>query len=154
MRKFLIVLGSLTLIAAIAYPVSAWGPRWGGGYPMGGGPGVCGYYDRGYERMTDEQRSRLDTLYQKFFDRTAAIRNQIWTKSGELDTLLGTSTPDPDKVRTLQKEISDLKGQMAQEQIAMELEARKIAPKANYFPGHRRGHRWQMGGYGPGGCWN
>lgn len=155
MKKLLVIFGSIILIAAMAYPVSAWGPGRGGGYHMGyGGPGLCRYYDRGYDKMTEAQRSQLDNLYQKSFDKTAPLRTQIWTKSGELDTLLGTSSPDPDRVRSLQKEISDLKGKMAQERINAELEARKIAPKGDYFRGNRRAHRWHGGGYGPGGCGN
>jgi len=158
MKKSLIILGGIALITALAYPVSAWGPRWGGGQHMGyGGHGFHENYGRGYDNMTEAQRSQLDDLYQKSYDKMAPIRNQIWTKSGELDTLLGTSSPDPDRLRTLQKEISDLKGKMAQERISMELEARKIVPKGSYFRGHRGAHRGSMGGYGsggPGGCWN
>lgn len=155
MKRLLVILGSIVLIGAIAYPVSAWGPGWGRGHPMGyGGPGYCWNYDRGSGALTETQRSQLDDLYQKFYDKTAALRNQIWTKSGELDTLLGTSSPDPEKVRALQREISELKTKMEKERIDLELEARKITPRGSYIRDHRRAHRWHRGGYGPGGCWN
>lgn len=160
MKKLLVVLGSIMLIAAVAYPVSAWGPRWGGDRHMGyGGHGFSGNYGQGYGRMTEAQHSQMDDLYQKFFDKTAPLKNQTWTKYGEMDILLGTSSPDPDRVRTLQKEISDLEGKLAQERVDMVLEARKIVPKGNYFRGRgaARGRHMGMGGNGPGGpgeCWN
>jgi len=160
MKKLLVVLGSIMLIAAVAYPVSAWGPRWGGDRHMGyGGHGSSGNYGQAYDRMTETQRSQMDDLYQKFYDKTAPLKNQIRIKYGEMDTLLGTSSPDPDRVRALQKEISDMKGKLAQERVDMELEARKIVPKGNYFRGHRAARGWHMGmgSNGPGGpgeCWN
>ncbi len=155
MKKLLAILGGIVLVAAVAYPVSAWGPGWGRGPHMGyGGPGFCGAYDRGYDRMTETQRSQLDNLYQGFYDRTAQLRNQIWTKAGELDTLLGTSNPDPERVKALQREISELKGKMAQEEINLELEARKIQPQGGYFAGQGRYRMGYSGGYGRGGCWN
>ena len=119
-----------------------------------GDPGYCRNYERGYADPAGEERTRLDNLYKKFYDKTATLRDEIWTKSGQLDTLLNTSSPDPEKVKALQNEISNLKSKIAQERINIELEARKIAPKGSYFRDHRRAHRWHRGGYGPGGCWN
>jgi zinc resistance-associated protein len=162
MKRFAIILGSILLVAAIAYPVLAHGPGWGRGHHMWGtgraGGGPCWYGDRGYGNVTPEQRTQLDQVYQKFTNETAPLRNSIWSKLGELRTLLNTSKADPEKVMALQKEISDLKAKLAQKRVELELEARKIAPEAGYAGRYGRGYGHHMGyghmGYGAGRCWN
>jgi len=163
MRKILTILGVVVLVASIAIPVLAHGPGWGRvrhmmGY-WGGGPGNCGQYGRGYDRVTEEQRSQLDRLYQNFYDETAKLRDEIWAKSAELNALLSSPNPDAAKAKALQKEISDLRTKLAQERINFELEGRKIAPELRsgrgYQGRHMRGHGHgmgygrHMGGYGP-----
>ena len=149
----------------------------------GGGPDNCHGYGwsegRGSQNLTDEQRGQLDTLRQEFIDRTAPIKNEIWSKKAQINTLMSTSNPDAEKVRALQKEISDLKAQLAQERIDFQLETRKINPDARFGAGYGRGGfgpqkrgrgpgygnncplweggrgpGWQRGGFGPGSCWN
>jgi Spy/CpxP family protein refolding chaperone len=124
-----------------------------------GGPGYGCEYDRGYDKLTEEQRSKTDELYRKFYDETAKLRDEIWAKSAELDTLLNSANPDAAKAKALQKEISDLRARIAQERINFELEGRKIAPELRsdrgYQGRHMRGHGHgmgyghHMGGYGP-----
>jgi zinc resistance-associated protein len=144
---------------------------WGGGP----GQGYCGDYGPGAGNLTEEQRTQLDTLNKKFFDETAQLRNEMWTKSSELRALLNSPNPDADKARALQKEITGLRAQLAEKRLDLELEERKIAPDARYGSGygrggygkgygrgyghHMRGHGpgggygHHMGGYGPGSCW-
>ena len=163
MRKTLTILGAVVLagavvlVAAIAIPVLADGPGCGRGHHMmgywEGGPDYCRQHGRGYDRLTDEQRSQLDKLYQKFYDETAQLRDEIRAKSEELNTLLSSPNPDAEKAKSLQKEISDLRAKIAQSQINLRLEERKIAPKAYYGRRHGRGYGHHMGGYGPHGCW-
>jgi hypothetical protein len=124
-----------------------------------GGPGYGCEYDRGYDKLTEEQRSKSDELYRKFFDETAKLRDEIWAKSADLDTLLNSANPDAAEAKALQKEISDLRARIAQERINFELEGQKIAPELRsgrgYQGGHMRGHGQgmgygrHMGGYGP-----
>jgi Spy/CpxP family protein refolding chaperone len=124
-----------------------------------GGPGYGCQYDRGYDKLTEEQRSKSDELYRKFYDETAKLRDEIWAKSAELDTLLNSANPDAAKAKALQKEISDLRARIAQERINFELEGQKIAPELRsgrgYQGRHMRGHGHgmgygrHMGGYGP-----
>jgi zinc resistance-associated protein len=96
--------------------------------------------------VTEEQHTKLDTLHKKFYDETAQLRNDMWTKSTELSTLLNSPNPDADKARALQKEITDLRAQLAEKRLNFELEERKIAPDARYSSGYGR----HMRGYGPG----
>jgi len=172
MKKTLTIVASVVLVVAIAYPVLAWGPGWGKGHHTmgyrGGGPGYCWQYGRGNENLTEEQSGQLDKLSKKFYDETAQLRNEIWTKSAELNTLLNSSDPDAEKAKALQKEISGLKAKMAEKRINFELEERKITPEVRSGRGYGRGHysshmrgygpstgySGHMGGYGPGACWN
>ena len=178
MKRVIVLVGILVLVGAIAVPVLAHGPGWGRGHHMGwgGGPGYgyCGDYGPGASNLTDEQRTQLDALNKKFFDETAPLRNEMWTKSRELSALLNSPNPDAVKARALQKEITGLRAQLAEKRLDFELAERKIAPDARYGSGygrgygsgygkgygpHMRGHGpgWgyghHMGGYGPGGCW-
>jgi hypothetical protein len=54
MKRITTTLGIAVLFVALAIPVFAWGPGWGGGGRMmgywGGGPGHCWDYDGGYGR--------------------------------------------------------------------------------------------------------
>ena len=101
MKRLAIILGCVILVAAIAYPVFGWGPGWGKGHHMMGDDRGPGYHWQGgqdYGSLPQEQRTQLDSLHQNFYDDTAALRNEIRAKSGELDTLLNTSNPDPERL--------------------------------------------------------
>lgn len=154
MKKLVTALGIVLLVGAVAFPVLAHGPRWGRGHHMmgygGGGPGYCWDNGRGYGNIPEEQRTQLGNLDKKFYDETAQLRNEIWSKSEELNSLFSSANPDADKVKALQGEISDLKAKMAQERINYELEARKINPDARFGQGYGRGYGRHMRGYGPG----
>jgi Spy/CpxP family protein refolding chaperone len=169
MRMRLITLGGIALVlTALTLPAFARGPGWGGGpYARGGGwgggPGInCPNYGGAWgQNLTDEQKGQLDNLYKKFFDDTAQLRNQIWTKRGELQTLLSSPNPDPGKAKALQKELSDLKAKMAQERLTLQMEELKINPDARFGGrhfgprGYSRGMGYGRGGcFGPGSCWN
>jgi zinc resistance-associated protein len=154
MKRLVMIVGIVLLVGAIAVPVSARGPGWGkGGQKMGSwgsGPGSCLQYGKEYETLTEEQRTQLDKFHQKFYDETAQLRTEIWVKRGELRILMNTSNPDVEKAKTLQKEISDLMGKMAQEKIAFQLEARKINPDFRFGGGFGKGYGRHMKRYGPG----
>ena len=162
MRKLLITLGILFMVGILAAPVFA--HRWGmGGYGAYGGSG-SGPCWLGGGNLTDSQQVEMDKLQESFVNDTAKLRQDIWNKSSELDTLLDAETPDANKVKTLQKEISNLQAKMADKRVELELQARKIAPNARvgrgYGMGYGMGHHYgpygyrgpQYGqGYGP--CW-
>lgn len=171
MKRALTIIGIILLVAAIAVPVVAQGPGSGRGRMMQGyGPGEPGAGPRwGWDdRLTDEQRTQLDKLHQKFFDETASMRSQMAAKRSELHILMNTSNPDFEKAKALQKELSDLRAKMGQERIKLFAEERKINPDARYGMGWGRdgrkgdgpwsggmGHGRGMGrGLGSGPCWN
>ena len=157
MKKVLTTLGILVLVGFLTAPVFA--HRYGGGKNYGGpGSGSC-WYEGG--DLTDNQKAELEKLHQQYVDDTAKMREEIWNKSAELDTLLNSSNPDPKKAKGLQREISDLKAKMSDKRVDFELKARKIAPNARsgrgYGKGYGRGyghghgggyHHGYHGGYG------
>jgi Spy/CpxP family protein refolding chaperone len=77
------------------------------------GPGSCWQGGGPYGNLTESQNAEFDRLEQKFYNDTAKLREKIWAKSDELNTLLNAADPDVKKVRTLQKEVSDLRSKMA-----------------------------------------
>lgn len=158
MKKTLAIIGILTLAAVIAVPVLAQGPGYGKGRHMqggwGGNPGDCPRYGWGSGNLTDEQRSQMDALHQKFYDQTAQLRSDMWAKRAELNVLMNTSNPDLEKARALQKEISNLQAQMAQERLGLVAEMRKIDPDARFGQGWGRGKGYRSCGGGPGRGWS
>ena len=165
MKRIVTIAGIVLLVAAIAVPAFAYGRGWGKGrYKMGyghGGPGYCWQQGPGHENLTEEQRGQLDKLRQKSRDENAQLRDKIRARSEELNALLNSSDPDAEKATALQKEVSDLRAQMAQNRLNFQLEARKIAPEVRFGTGygrnystHMRGYGEHMKGYGPGRCRN
>ncbi len=148
MKKLGIILAIGVLIPTLAIPVFARGRGMGGhmGGFWGGGPGSCGQYDRGYGYQNPEERSRQDQRDEAFYRDTAEIREQIRTKSAELDALLNSPNPDLEKARSLQNEISELQAKMDEKRLDQELEQRKRNPEAR----SGRGYGW---GYGQGRNW-
>ena len=130
-----------------------------GGY-WGNDRGSCWGYDRSYGNLNREQRMKLEELDKKFYEETSGFKNEIWAKSAELNSLLRSTDPDPEKVRALQRELSELRAKMDDSRLSYELEARKILPESRFSGGYGRGyyghHMRGFGpgmGYGPGGCW-
>ena len=170
MKRSLTFIGIVIVVAAIAIPVMAQGLGAGRGRMMQGyGPGDpvnCPRHGAWDDNLTDEQRTQLDKLHQKFFDDTAAVRSQMVAKHSELSILMNTSNPDFEKAKALQKEISDLRAKMGQERIKLFAEERKINPDARFGMGWGRdgmkggdgmgmGYGRGMGrGFGGGPCWN
>jgi zinc resistance-associated protein len=160
MKRLATIFGVVLLAGAIAFPVFAWGPGGDWGHHMmgywGGNPGYVG----GYESLAPEQRSQLDALNQKFYDESADLRSQLWSKSSELDSILNSAHPDLEKAKAFQKEIGELRAKLDEKRFNYELEARKIVPQKQRGEDYAGGYGYPMEGfgpgmgYGPGACWN
>lgn len=145
MKKVTISITIALLVIAMAYTALAWGPSHGGrgNYPVYQGPYGTTAPQSG---LTEEQRTQLDQLQKKFFDETAQLRNELGSKSMEMNNLLRTSNPDEAKVKALQKEVSDLRAKLSEKRVDLDLEARKIVPEGYYYgQGYGRGHAPAMG---------
>ena len=88
----------------------------------------------------------------KFYNETSDLRNKIWTKSAELDTILNSTNPDIEKARAIQKEINDLRAKLDEKGINYELEAHKINPETRLSYRYGMDYGSHMRGYGPGAC--
>jgi Spy/CpxP family protein refolding chaperone len=161
MKKLITIIGILGLIGVVAVPVMAWHSGWGRGHHMMGywdnSPRYGGYYGN----LTSDQISKLDALDRKFYNDTSELRDHIWTKYGEIDSILDSSNPDIEKAKALQKEISELRAKMDEKRLSHELETRKIIPQdrtgrayGGWYGPHRGAYGHRMG-YGTGYyCWN
>ena len=165
MRKILIALGSFLLVGFLAVPLLAYGPGWNGGHHMrgywGSDPGSCWDNGRDYNDLSKEENNQLKALKGKFYNETARIRNEIRSKSAELNSYLNNTNADSQKLKALQRELSDLRATLDERWLAYELKARKILPESRFSSGYGRGyHGHHMRGfgpgmdYGPGRCWD
>ena len=158
MKKAVTIIGALLLVAAIAFPVYARGQGRGKAHHgMGYGKGsacYCWQHGKVYENLTEEQRSQLQELYQNFNDEKAQLRDEIRSRSAELNSLLNSPKSDAEKAKALQKEISDLRAKLAQKRVNFKLEVRKIAPDVQFGRKYSKGYGRNMKGRGPGRCWN
>jgi len=153
MKKTMMIMGALFLVAAIAYPVLAWGPGWGGMHRAmgwGNGPMYGGNSGYGYGTLDREQATKLDQLRQDFFKDTTDLRNELWNKSRELGSVLNSENPDKGKAEALQNEISGLRTKLAQKRLDFQLETRRIVPNTERGEGYGPGYGRGMMGYGPG----
>ena len=165
MKRLLIALGSFLLVASLAVPLLADGPEWNGRHHMRGYWGSDRDsrwdYGMGYTNLSKEEQSQLKDLDSKFYNETDRLRNEIRSKSAELNRYLNSTNPDPQKLTEIQRGLSDLRSEMDQKRLAYELEARKILPDTRFRGGygmgysgrHMRGYGPRMG-YGQRGCWD
>jgi zinc resistance-associated protein len=158
-RSAVVVLGSIVFAVAIFHPVYAYGWGWGiGHYLWGGwhgGTRACWQDTQESDDLNQEQRTQLNDLRQNFYNETAMLRNEIGTKSRELDILMNSSNPDPGKVKALQKELNALHANISNKRLDFALEARKIDPDARLFDARfGKGHDRIMETHGPGACWH
>jgi Spy/CpxP family protein refolding chaperone len=140
MCAFLVVL--LLLCGTAAY---AMGPGDGGPGP---GEGFKGHHPN-LLNLTPEQRTKLEALRENFRKETVFLRNDIKVKRLELKTLWTVPNPDKDKIIAKQKELINLKTQLAMKAIDFRLEARSCltpdqAAQVGLW-GAEMGHRGHMG---------
>ncbi len=158
MKRLITFLAIVLFFGAFSASVAA-RERGMGFYPhMGYGPGMGGFPPGfGLSPLTEEQRTQLDESNKKFQDETAELREALAGKSKEMYALLNTEEPDAKKAKALQKEINELRAELALKALDHQLEVRKILPEG-YAKGWGRGYGPPMGydprmGQGPGMHW-
>lgn len=169
--KIFMVLAIVAVLGIAVTSFADWGRgHMGYGYHMGPAYGMHrgwadgsrGYGGPGYQSdLSDEDLARLNKERQAFFEATSNLREQLYQKELELRSELAKPEPDAKKAAGLQKEISNLEGQLDQKRLDQQIKMRKDFPRSGfrgqgYGPGG-----WGMGrgmygggGYGPGSCWN
>ncbi|MBF0412462.1 MAG: periplasmic heavy metal sensor [Desulfamplus sp.] len=84
-----------------------------------------------WAKLTDEQKSELKELHQKFTDETTVQREALISKHEEIKTIIDGASPDKEKLYTLAAEAAELKKQIMEKRIDMALSAKEIAPGIN-----------------------
>ncbi len=165
MKKSIIILSSILIIALVSGSAFAWGHgKW-----QGRGQGM-GYSDNqdcprngeqgAFNKLSQDQKAALSKLRQEFIDETYEIRSAKFAKRHEMRMLMETSEPDRAKLDKLSQEIMDLQKQVMSKRIDFILAAKKIAPELGQGkgfgkgPGEWSGRGGQRGSQGQGRCWN
>ena len=141
---------ALVVILLGAVLVYAQGPGQGPGYGPGRGHGRCwesGDPGKGAS-LTDEQRAQLQDLRKKFHDETAKLRESVFAKRQELQSLWSDPKAETSAIMNKEKELRYLQDQMQDEALQLKLEARKILTPEQLSefggrgmgPGFGRGH--------------
>ena len=153
---FLLVVASATLVMA--------GPH-GKGNRGGGGwcetPSALASLN-----LTAEQSEKIRALRESLLKEVTPIRAQLLSKRAELRLLWIQTKLDPDKIRAIQREALDLKGQMQEKRTDFRLAFRNtltpeqttklLAEGIGMGKGHRWGNRGKDRGLGrgPGNRWH
>jgi Spy/CpxP family protein refolding chaperone len=148
---------ALTLVLAVGLAAAVWAEAPKGapkGGPEGAPMGAMWHGHHGHMNLTPEQAANLFDLKEKFRTDTAALRKQLFVGRAEMGALWKAETPDEKAIVAKVKELSALRGQMAEKMVVLHLELRKIAPEG--FKHMRRGEACGMGpgfamAMGPGG---
>lgn len=121
MKKTILVVAATAFIALFSTQAFAcyWDGYWNG--PMG--EPMMGYSGDNYQR---------------FYDNTARLRQDLAAKQGEYNALLATSNPDPKRASTLNHEIAVLHDQL------------RAQARSYNMPPQNNGYHGRMGGYGCG----
>ena len=139
----IVVLLALTLTLGLA--AYSWSRPWGGGMGEGMGGGMkCA------TNLTPDQAGKLFDLKEKFRNDTAEVRKQMVVKRAELAALWKAETPDEKAIVAKQKELTALRGKMAEKSVPLRLEIHKIAPEL--AQGHGMWGKGHGGGMGAGVC--
>lgn len=135
---FLLVVASATLVMA--------GPR-GKGNGGGGGwhsaPSALASLN-----LTAEQSEKIRALRESLLKEVTPIRAQLLAKRAELRLLWIQTKLDPDKIRAIQREARDLKGQTQEKRTDFRLAFRNILTPEQTSKllaqglGRGKGHRW------------
>lgn len=149
-KKVTIIIGVIMIAALAAVPVLAQGP--GSGRGWGFGPGNCpGYgYGAGAAGIDQEKAKAVYEARQQFFNQTSELRNQLQVKRLELRALMVNPQATKDQALAKQKEVLQLRGQLASKGLAFNKDLQTKYPElaGSGFGGRGWGRGQGRGGYG------
>lgn len=160
-------IASLVVVAVIAVGANAFagkgmgcqdGERGYGGEGNHHRKGGCAYGQMNAD-LTPEQREQMEAERQAFFGATKNERQDLYAKKLALKAEIAKSEPDLAKASALQKEVSELRGNLDQKRLSHIMAMRKINPDAGrgfMMEGRGMGRhgKGQGMGYGSGNCPN
>ena len=115
MKRTVVAVALVGLLALTASMAFAWGPGWGRGYgygPYGPGPAVVG------PTLSAEQVAKIQKIQSDRYAEVATVRNEMFTKRTELQALFREPALDQAKIAAKQKEIAALQTQMQEKALA------------------------------------
>ncbi|MBT3178772.1 MAG: periplasmic heavy metal sensor [Desulfobacula sp.] len=157
MKKSIIIISSLLIVAFVSGNVFARGQGKGQGMAQGYNQDCSRYEGQGaFNDLSKEQRTALNELRQRFIDETYELRAAKFAKQQGMRMLMQTSDPDRAKLGTLSQEITDQQKQIRDKRIDFRLAAKKIAPELGMGKGfgQGRGNESGRGGQGMGQGYN
>lgn len=163
--KIFMVLAIVAVLGIAVTSFAGWGgghrgygQHMGPGYGMhrGWADGPRGYGGQGYQSdLSAEDIARLDKERKAFFEATSEFREELYQKELELRSELAKPEPDAKKAAGLQKDISNLEGQLDQKRLDQQIKMRKDFPRLGYkgqgYGPRGMGRGMYGGGYGRGG---
>jgi len=133
MKKTMVALGVVSVMALTAATAFAWGPGMGRG--SGYGPGMAA------PNLSAEQVAQLQKIQTDRYAEMATVRTEMVTKRTELQALFREPSLDRAKIAAKQKELTALQAQMQENGLAARTAmAEVLTPE----------QRAQMPAYGPG----
>jgi zinc resistance-associated protein len=155
MKKSIIIISSMLMVALLAGSVFAWGHGKGRGMGNGYNQDCPRFGQQGQDVLNDlsrEQRDELSALRQKFIDETYEQRAANFQKRQEMRMLMQTSDPDRAKLNKLSQDITDLQKKIRDKGIDFRLAAKEIAPELGLGAGFGQGRGKWSGRGGQKGC--
>jgi Spy/CpxP family protein refolding chaperone len=150
MKKTVMALGVVGIMALTAAAAFAWGPGMGRGFGPGAGPGMAGM------NLSAEQVAQIQKIQGDRYAEMAPVRTEMVTKRTELRNLFREPVLDQAKIAAQQKEITALQAQMQEKALATRTAvAETLTPEQRaqmpaYGPGVGGGRGMGMMGRGPG----
>ena len=131
MKKSIIIISSLLIVAFVSGNVFARGQGKGQGMAQGYNQDCSRYEGQGaFNDLSKEQRTALNELRQRFIDETYELRAAKFAKQQGMRMLMQTSDPDRAKLGTLSQEITDQQKQIRDKRIDFRLAAKKDSTRA------------------------
>jgi Spy/CpxP family protein refolding chaperone len=135
MKRTVVAVALVGLLALTASMAFAWGPGWGRGYGYGYGPGVAA------PTLSAEQVAKIQEIQNDRYAEVAKVRNEMFTKRTELQALFREPALDQAKIAAKQKEIAGLQAEMQDKALAARTAVAEVLTPEQ---------RAQMPAFGPG----
>lgn len=150
MKKTIVALWVVGVMALTAATAFAWGPGMGRGIGSGVGSGMAGV------NLSAEQVAQIQKIQSDRYAEMAPVRNEMVTKRTELQALFREPALDQAKIAATHKEIVALQAQMQEKALAVRVAVAEVltpeqrAQMPAFGPGTGPGFGRGMGmGYGP-----
>ena len=164
MKKSIIIISSLLMVALVAGSVFATGPgkRGNRGHGMGYNQDCPRYGGQNaVANLSQEQRDQFSAIRQQLIDETYELRSEQFDNQQKMRMLMETSNPDRAKIDKLSQKITAVQKQLRDKQIDFQLAAKKISPELGkgkrfgqgFMAQSNRGGQRGCQGQRSSGCW-